>query len=347
MLGYVRNHLAHDLAIDLGTANTSISVPGKGIVFCEPSVVAVREAAGASMHASIAAVGREAHAMTGRAPANIRILRPIQAGVIADLTIAQEMLRQFVSSVQPRRLFAPRPRVVINVPCLSTQVERRAIRDSVHWAGAGSAHLLDTPIAAAIGAGLPVTEANGSMVVDIGAGTTEVGIVSLGGMVYKGSIPVAGNRFDQAIMQFVRKQFGILIGEPTAEAIKIRLGCAFPGADRQEMEVNGRSINEGVPRSLRLSTSEVLEALAAPLDEIVMLIKSALEATPPELSADLSERGIMLTGGSALLRDLDRLLIEETGLTVLVADDPQRCAVRGSAQALQQFEGIGALFAAD
>ncbi len=347
MIGYIRKYLAHDIAIDLGTANTAIYLPGQGIVLNEPSVVAIRDNAGTNARPMITAVGEEARAMTGRAPANIRIVRPMKSGVIADLTVAQEMLRRFMGSVHKQRLFAPRPTVVVTVPCRSTQVERRAIRESIIGAGASSVHLLEAPMAAAIGAGLPVTQANGSMIVDLGAGTTEVGVLSLGGMVYKGSIPVAGDRFDLAITQFVRRHFGVLIGQPTAEAIKIRLGSAFPGGERQEMEVNGRSINEGVPRSLRIGSSEVLEALSAPLNEIVVAIKNALEETPPELSADLSERGIMLCGGSAMLRDLDRLLIEETGLTVLVADDPQGCGVRGCGQALDQFESVGALFAVE
>jgi len=345
MHGRLSKHLAIDLAIDPGSANTVVGTVDQPILLNEPSVVAVRDGSGAESAQSVLAVGSQARQMIGRAPGNMRIVHPIRGGVIADLNIAQEMLRRLFAQAQGKRLQLKRPRVVVTVPSESTQVERSAIQQSVLGAGAGSVYMLEAPMAAAIGAGLPVSQASGSMIVDIGAGTTEVGLLSLSGLVASRSIRVAGNRFDEAITQFVRRHFGVLIGEQTAEAIKLELGAAFPSGDRREMEVNGRSLNEGIPRTIRISSNEVLEALVAPLGEIVVVVKEALEQTPPELSADLSKRGIMLCGGSAQLRDLDRLLMEETGLTVLIADIPQTCAARGAVQALAQLESVSGIFA--
>lgn len=347
MLGKFRKHLALDLSIDPGTANTVIGSADMPVMINEPSVVAVRENSANNVQQSVTAVGKQAREMIGRAPGNLRIVHPIRAGVIADLNIAQEMLRRFFVQAQQKRLQIKRPRVVVSVPGDSTQVERRAIAQSILGAGAGSVTMLDAPIAAAIGAGLPVSEAAGSMIVDIGAGTTEVGLLSLSGLVARSEIRVAGNRFDDAITQFVRRHFGVLIGEQTAEAVKLELGSAFPAGERREMDINGRSLNEGVPRSVRISSNEVLEALAPPLGEIVTAVKQALEQTPPELSSDLSRRGIMLCGGSAQLRELDRLLMEETGLTVLVADDPATCVARGCAQALSQLDEVSGIFATE
>lgn len=340
MFGFIRKYLSHDLAIDLGTSNTRVFVMERGMELDEPSVVTVRDGDAGT----VAAVGREARRMIGKVPGSISAVRPIRDGVVADLTLTREMMRAFIAQADPHRRLA-NPRVLVTVPAVSTQVERRAIRDAVLGGGAAQVYLIEEPMAAAIGAGLPVAQASGSMVIDIGGGTTEVGVISLGGMVYKHSARVAGDTFDQAIVNYVRRNYGMLIGEQTAQTIKHTIGSAFPGADRRELEVKGRSVAEGVPRSFRISSAEVLEALAEPLNRIVSLIKLALEQTPPEIGADISERGIMLTGGGALLTDIDRLLMEESGLTVLVADDPMHCTIRGCGAALEKIDTIGSLFA--
>jgi rod shape-determining protein MreB len=336
-----RRYFSTDLAIDLGTANTLIFVRDQGIVLDEPSVVAIRHEGGPQGKKSIQAVGREAKAMLGKVPGNMK------DGVIADFTVTEQMLKQFIKMVHPRSFFRPSPRIIICVPCGSTQVERRAIRESALGAGASEVYLIEEPMAAAIGAGLPVSEASGSMVVDIGGGTTEVGVISLGGMVYKGSVRVGGDRFDEAIINYIRRNYGMLIGEPTAEAIKKSIGSAFPGAEVKEMEVRGRNMSEGVPRSFTISSNEILEALTDPLNNIVSAVKNALEHTPPELGADIAERGMMLTGGGALLRDLDRLLAEETGLPVMVAEDPLTCVVRGCGMALERMDRTGSIFTSE
>jgi len=255
------------------------------------------------------------------------------------------MLRHFIQKVHHNR-FA-HPRVVVCVPSGVTGVEKRAVEEATLSAGARQAYLIEEPMAAAIGAGLPVTEPTGSMVVDIGGGTTEVGVISLGGMVYKGSVRVGGDRFDEAIINYIRRNYGMLIGEPTAEVIKKNIGSAFPGSEVKEMEVKGRNLSEGVPRSFTISSNEVLEALTDPLNNIVSAVKNALEQTPPELGADIAERGMMLTGGGALLRDLDRLLAEETGLPVLVAEDPLTCVVRGCGIALERMDRLGSIFTSE
>ena len=257
------------------------------------------------------------------------------------------LFRSFIRMVHPRSLIKPSPRIIICVPCGSTQVERRAIRESALGAGASEVYLIEEPMAAAIGAGLPVSEASGSMVVDIGGGTTEVGVISLGGMVYKGSVRVGGDKFDEAIVNYIRRNYGMLIGDPTAEAIKKQIGSAFPGSEVREMEVKGRNLSEGVPRAFTISSNEILEALTDPLNQIVSAVKNALEQTPPELGADIAERGMMLTGGGGLLRDLDRLLAEETGLPVLVAEDPLTCVVRGCGLALDRMERLGSIFTSE
>ena len=285
--------------------------------------------------------------MLGRTPGNITTIRPMKDGVIADFTYTEEMLKHFIRKVHKSRFLRPSPRVIVCVPCGSTQVERRAIRESALGAGASEVYLIEEPMAAAIGAGLPVSEASGSMVVDIGGGTTEVGVISLGGVVYKGSVRVGGDKFDEAIINYIRRNYGMLIGEQTAENIKMGIGSAFPGSEVREMEVKGRNLSEGVPRSFTISSNEVLEALTDPLNQIVSAVKNALEQTPPELGADIAERGMMLTGGGALLRDLDRLLAEETGLPVLVAEDPLTCVVRGCGMALERMERLGAIFTSD
>ena len=346
MFGALRRYFSTDLAIDLGTANTLIYVRDKGIVLDEPSVVAIRHEGGPQGKKTIQAVGREAKAMLGKVPGNIEAIRPMKDGVIADFTVTEQMLKQFIRMVS-RRNFFNGPRIIICVPCGSTQVERRAIRESALGAGASDVYLIEEPMAAAIGAGLPVSEASGSMVVDIGGGTTEVGVISLGGMVYKGSVRVGGDKFDEAIISYIRRNYGMLIGEPTAEAIKKNIGSAFPGSEVREMEVKGRNLSEGVPRSFTISSNEVLEALTDPLNQIVSAVKNALEQTPPELGADIADRGMMLTGGGALLRDLDRLLAEETGLPVLVAEDPLTCVVRGCGIALERMDRLGSIFTSD
>ena len=344
MFGLFRRYLSTDLAIDLGTANTLIVVRGKGIVLDEPSVVAIRHESGPQGKKTIQAVGHEAKAMLGKVPGNIEAIRPMKDGVIADFTVTEQMLKQFIKMVHARGWFS-NPRIIICVPCGSTQVERRAIRESALGAGASEVYLIEEPMAAAIGAGLPVSEASGSMVVDIGGGTTEVGVISLGGMVYKGSARVGGDRFDESIVNYIRRNYGMLIGDPTAELIKKEIGSAFPGSELREMEVKGRNLSEGVPRSFTISSNEVLEALSEPINSIVSEVKRALEETPPELGADIAERGMMLTGGGALLRDLDRLLAEETGLPVLVAEDPLTCVVRGCGMALENMDKQGGIFA--
>jgi rod shape-determining protein MreB len=335
--------LSADMAIDLGTANTLVYVKGRGIVLNEPSVVAIASVRGKKQ---VLAVGDEAKMMLGRTPGNIQAIRPLRDGVIADFEVAEEMIKHFIRKVHNRRSFAS-PQIIVCVPSGSTAVERRAIQESAESAGARRVFLIEEPMAAAIGAGLPVTEPTGSMVVDIGGGTTEVGVISLGGMVYSGSVRVGGDKFDEAIVNYIRRNYGMLIGETTAEMIKKTIGSAFPGSEVKEMEVKGRNLAEGIPRSFTVSSNEILEALTDPLNSIVSAVKSALERTPPELGADIAERGMVLTGGGALLRDVDRLLMEETGLPVIVADDPLTCVVRGCGRALENMEKLSGIFTSD
>ena len=347
MFESLRRYVSTDLAIDLGTANTLIYVRGKGVVLDEPSVVAIRHEGGPQGKKTIQAVGKEAKAMLGKVPGNIEAIRPMKDGVIADFTVTEQMLKQFIKIVHPRSILRPSPRIIICVPCGSTQVERRAIRESALGAGASDVYLIEEPMAAAIGADLPISDATGSMVVDIGGGTTEVGVISLGGMVYSGSVRVGGDKFDEAIVNYIRRNYGMLIGETTAEQIKKTIGSAFPGSEVREMEVKGRNLAEGIPRSFTVSSNEILEALTDPLNSIVSAVKSALERTPPELGADIAERGMALTGGGALLRDLDRLLMEETGLPVIVAEDPLTCVVRGCGKALENMDKLQTIFTSD
>ena len=347
MFGFLRGFFSTDLAIDLGTANTLIYVRGKGIVLDEPSVVAIRQEGGPNGKKMILDVGLAAKQMLGRTPGNITAIRPMKDGVIADFTVTEQMLKQFIKRVHNSSMLAPSPRIIICVPCGSTQVERRAIKESALGAGARQVYLIEEPMAAAIGAGLPVAEPTGSMVVDIGGGTTEVGVISLGGIVYASSVRVGGDKFDEAIINYIRRNYGMLIGEATAEQIKKEIGSAFPGSEVKEMEVKGRNLAEGIPRSFTISSNEILEALTDPLNNIVGAVKQALEQTPPELGADIAEKGMVLTGGGALLRDLDRLLVEETGLPVIVADDPLTCVVRGSGRALEEMDQLGNVFTND
>ena len=336
ILGYFSN----DLSIDLGTANTLIYSRGHGIVLDEPSVVAIREDSGRGGRV-VEAVGTEAKNMLGRTPGHITAIRPLKDGVIADFTVTEKMLQHFIRKAHQSRYFRPSPRVLIAVPYGSTQVERRAIRESAEGAGARKVHLIDEPMAAAIGAGLPVHEARGSMVLDIGGGTSEVAVISLNGIVYAASVRIGGDRFDEAITSYVRRNYGILIGEATAERITHEIGSAFPGQEVLDISVKGRNLSEGVPRSFTLNSNESLEALQEPLQGIVGAVKEALEQTPPELGADVAERGIVLTGGGALLRDIDKLLMEETGLPVVIADDPLTCVARGGGRVIELIDEHG------
>jgi rod shape-determining protein MreB len=352
MLNFINNNIlkgyfSTDMAIDLGTANTLIYVRGQGIVLNEPSVVAIRQDGGPNGKKLIQQVGLAAKQMLGRTPGNITAIRPMKDGVIADFTVTEQMLKHFIKKVNPPRLFSANPRIVICVPYGSTQVERRAIREAAYGAGARKVELIEEPMAAAIGANLPVEEATGSMVVDIGGGTTEVGVISLGGIVYSNSVRVGGDKFDEAIINYIRRNYGMLIGEVTAELIKKEIGSAFPGSEVREMEVKGRNLAEGIPRSFTISSNEILEALTDPLNSIVSAVNSALEHTLPELGADIAEKGMVLTGGGALLRDIDRLLMEETGLSVIIAEDPLTCVVRGSGVALENMDQLVGIFASD
>lgn len=343
MFKKLRAMFSNDLSIDLGTANTLVYVKNKGIVLNEPSVVAVRldksESGGAQRR--VDAVGKAAKVMLGKNPDNIEVIRPMKDGVIADFQYTEKMLQYFIDKVlSGSRLFPfkPSPRVLVCVPCGATQVERRAIRESVEGAGASEVFLITEPMAAAIGAGLPVSEAAGSMIVDIGGGTTEVAIISLNGVVYSSSVRIGGDRFDQAIINYVRNTKRYEIGEATAEQVKIDIGSAYAEQEMHEKEVRGRSVVEGVPRSFTLNTNEILEALSDPIKGIVAAVHTALEKSPPELAADIAERGMMLSGGGALLHNLDKLLREETGIPVIVADDPLTCVARGGGRALEMYD---------
>lgn len=340
MFKRIRGLFSNDLSIDLGTANTLIYIPGQGIVLNEPSVVAIREdrVRGAK---TIAAVGADAKMMLGRTPGNITAIRPLKDGVIADFAVTERMLRFFIEKVHESKLLRPSPRILICVPCGSTQVERRAIRESAAMAGAREVYLIEEPMSAAIGAGLPVDEAHGSMVLDIGGGTSEVAVISLNGIVYSASVRIGGDRFDEAIINYVRRNYGTLIGDATAERIKHEIGTAYPGSEVREIQITGRNLAEGVPRSFSLNSNEILEALQEPLSGIVGSLKVALEQTPPELGADVANRGIVLTGGGALLSDIDRLISEETGLPVYIADDPLTCVARGGGMVLEMLDEKG------
>jgi rod shape-determining protein MreB len=340
MLKRFRGYFSEDLSIDLGTANTLIYIKSRGIVLNEPSVVCVQNdpVRGGKL---VVAVGTEAKKMLGRTPGHISAVRPMKDGVIADFTYTEAMLQYFIRKVHGNRFLSPSPRVLVCVPFGSTQVERRAIRESAEGAGARRVDIVSEPMAAAVGAGLPVHEARGSMVLDIGGGTSEVAVVSLNGIVYAASVRMGGDKFDEAIIQFVRRNYGILIGEPTAERIKIEIGSAFPGAQVRTMTVRGRNLSEGVPRSFTLNSNEILQALQEPLQGIVGAVRQALEHTPPDLGSDVAERGIVLTGGGALLRDIDKLLMEETGMPVLIAEDPLTCVARGGGRILELTETQG------
>jgi rod shape-determining protein MreB len=330
LLGY----FSQDLAIDLGTANTLVFVRGKGIVLNEPSVVAVQKDL---RGVKVLAVGLEAKQMLGRTPGNITAIRPMKDGVIADFDVAEAMLRYFIRKTHNRRTFL-RPRIIICIPFGITEVEKRAVRESALQASAREVYLIQEPMAAALGAGLPVTEPQGNMIVDIGGGTTEVGVISLGGIVFSRSLRVAGDKMDAALVSYVKRKHNLLIGERTAELIKMKVGCAWPMEDVVEMDVKGRDLVHGVPKTVQIDSEEAREALAEPVGAIVDAVKNTLERTPPELAADIIDKGIVLAGGGALLGGIDTLLREETGLPVLLAEEPLYCVAAGCGKALEQID---------
>ncbi len=326
---------SNDLAIDLGTANTLVYVKGKGIVLSEPSVVAVRK--DNRGYNKVLAVGKEAKLMLGRTPGNIVAIRPMKDGVIADFEVTEAMLRHFIRKVHNRRTLI-RPRIIICVPSGITQVEKRAVRESAESAGAREVYLIEEPMAAAIGAGLPITEPTSNMVVDIGGGTTEVAVISLAGIVFSKSVRVGGDKIDEAILQYVKRKYNLLIGERTAEVIKTTIGTAYPQDEPESIEIKGRDLVSGIPKTLTIDSEEVRLAISEQIDTIIEVVKMALEQTPPELAADIVDRGIFLTGGGALLKNLDILLREETGLPIIIADDPLSAVVLGSGKTLENIE---------
>jgi rod shape-determining protein MreB len=326
--------LSNDLAIDLGTASTLVYVKGKGIVANEPSVVAIRKDARGK---KILAVGNEAKKMLGRTPANITAIRPMKDGVIADFDVTESMLKYFIQIAHNRKSFV-KPRIIVSVPSGITPVEKRAVRESAESAGAREIYLIEEPMAAAIGAGLPVSEPIGSMIVDIGGGTTEVAVISLSGIVYSQSVRTAGDKMDEAIVNYIKRKHNLLIGERTAELIKITIGTAYPEADIRTVDVKGRDMITGIPKTIEISSVEITEAIQEPVNAIVEGVKNALERTPPELASDIVDRGIVLAGGGALLKNLDVLLREETGLPIIVCDSPLTAVVLGSGKALDELD---------
>lgn len=332
MLDWLAVPLGRDMAVDLGTATTLVHVKGRGIVLVEPSVVAIDKNGG-----KILAVGSEAKRMLGRTPGNIVAIRPLRDGVIADFDVTEAMLRYFIQRVHKRR-FAVKPRVVVCVPSGVTEVEKRAVFEATLQAGARAAYLIEEPMAAAIGAGLPIQEPTGNMVVDIGGGTTEVAVISLGGIVTSQSIRVGGDEMDEAIVAHVKKEYNVMIGERTAEEIKIEIGSAYPLAEEEDAEVRGRDLLTGLPKNIILSSEEIRTAIEEPLMAIIAAIKATLEQTPPELSSDIMDRGIVLTGGGSLLKGLDELLRQETGMPVHVTEDAMTCVVVGSGKALEEID---------
>ena len=337
MFKRLRGYFSSDLSIDLGTANTLIYVRDKGIVLNEPSVVAVQDepTRGGKI---IVAVGAEAKGMIGRTPGHIMAVRPMKDGVIADFTYTEKMLQYFINKVHGNRFLRPSPWVLICVPCGSTEVERRAIRESALGAGASDVYLIEEPMAAAIGAGLPIEEPSGNMVVDIGGGTTDIAVISLGGIVYSESVKVAGDRMDDAIMNYIKKKYNLLIGEHMAERIKFEIGSAYPFEERKTMMIKGRDLISGIPRTLVVDDAEVREALQEPIGTIVNAIKVALENTPPELAGDIIDRGIVLTGGGSLLKGMDTRFREETNLPIITVDDPLTSVVLGVGKILDELD---------
>jgi rod shape-determining protein MreB len=337
---WVAGLFSNDLAIDLGTANTLVYAKGQGIVMNEPSVVAInKNMTGAKR---ILAVGKEAKEMLGRTPGDIVAIRPLKDGVIADFEITAAMIRYFVEKAHNRRTMV-KPRVIVCVPYGITNVEKRAVKEAAESAGVREVFLIEEPMAAAIGAGLPVTEPSGSMIVDIGGGTTEVAVISLAGIVYSKSVRVAGDKMDEAIMNFIRRKYNLLIGERTAEEIKIAIGNAYPGDTIETMHVKGRDMVAGIPKTIEVTSDEIREAIAEPVNIIVEAVRVALEQTPPELAADIVDKGIVLAGGGALIKNLDVLLREETGLPIMIADNPLTAVVIGSGKALDQIHVLSGI----
>ena len=335
MFDYLYGLFSRDLSIDLGTANTLVYVRGKGIVCCEPSVVAVHR--GSHNVNRVLAVGKEAKEMLGRTPGSIVAIRPLKDGVISDFEVTEAMLSYFIRKVHNRKAFV-RPRIIVAVPFGITQVEKRAVKESASSAGAREVYLVEEPIAAAIGAGLPITEPSGNMIVDIGGGTTEVAVISLSGIVYSTSIRVAGDKMDEAIIQHLKRKYNLLIGERTAELIKITIGSAYPDDEDHHMLVKGRDLVAGIPKTIEISSEEIRKALSDPINSIVEAVRMTLERTPPELSSDIIDKGIVLAGGGALLKNLDVLLREETGLPVIVAEDPLSCVALGCGKILEELD---------
>lgn len=335
LFDYILGAISNDLAIDLGTANTLVYVKGKGVVLDEPSVVAVhRDLRGTK---KILAVGTDAKRMLGKTPGNIVAIRPMKDGVIADFEITEAMLRHFILRVHNRRTFV-RPRIIISIPSGITPVERRAVKETAESAGAREVYLIEEPMAAAIGAGLPITEPVSSMVVDIGGGTTEVAVISLAGIVYSKSVRVAGDKIDNAIVQYMKRKHSLLVGERTGEMIKTTIGCAYPDNELKTVDVKGRDLISGIPKIVEINSEEVMEAMSEPIGVIINAVRDALENAPPELAGDIVDRGIVLAGGGALLRNLDELLREETGLPITIADDPLSVVARGAGKALDELD---------
>jgi len=332
LFDWIFGMFSNDLAIDLGTANTLIYAKGKGIVLSEPSVVAVKKGT-----SQVLKVGREAKEMVGRTPASIVAVRPLQDGVIADFDLTEQMIRAFIVRIHNRKALV-RPRIVIGVPSGITQVEKRAIRDSAEQAGAREVYLIEEPMAAAIGANLPVQEPSGNMVVDIGGGTTEVAVISLSGMVYSHSIRIAGDEMDEAVIQYLKRKYNLLVGERTAETIKIQAGSAYPFNEPRKMDIKGRDLMDGIPKTLTITDSDIREALHDPIYAILDAVKTALERTPPELAADIADKGIVMTGGGSLLHGLDTLIGLETHLKVTIAEDPLSCVVLGAGKVLDELD---------
>src|SRR5213594_896513 len=344
----LRRYFSTDLAIDLGTANTLIFVRDKCIVLDEPSVVAIRHEGGPQGKKTIQAVGHEAKAMLGKVPGNIEAIRPMKDGVIADFTVTEQMLKQFIKMVHPRGILKPSPRIIICVPCGSTQVERRAIRESALGAGASEVYLIEEPMAAAIGAGLPVSEASGSLVVDVGGGTTEVAVISLGGIVVSRSIRIGGDEMDQDIVTFARREYNLFLGERTAEDIKIAIGSAYPGDwDARRVSLRGRDLLTGLPRSVEVGADQIREAIEPSVLQIVDTIKDTIEETPPELVADIMDQGIVIAGGGGLLAGLDRRIAEATQMPVHIADDPLTCVARGTGVVLEELDEMDRVLVAE
>ena len=331
-INYVLGMFSNDMGIDLGTATTLVYVKGQGIVLCEPSVVAVQKGV-----RNVLAVGEEAKRMLGRTPGNIIAIRPMKDGVIADFEITEDMLRYFIKKVHNRRVFV-RPRMVIAIPSGITEVEKRAVKDSAEHAGAREVYLVEEPISAAIGVGLPIQDPSGNMIIDIGGGTTEIAVISLAGVVFSRSIRIGGDEMDEAIIEHLKKTYNLMIGERTAEEVKIKIGSAYPLEEELTMEVRGRDLVAGLPKTITVSSEEIREAVAGPISAILEATRMTLERTPPELSADLIERGIILAGGGALLRGIDKLISEETGLPVHIAEDPMTAVAIGTGKVLSEIK---------